>query len=616
MRLDHEQQMLAMYRAIVANILRNAPLTSTLELLIRGIEEQDDSLSAAILLFPEEDQTGEKTQFIVSGLHPECVQAIRRLSADPSELHADADSHEHLSQTLEQSLHWQQLTQIAEQFQLSARVVLPLLNSNETMFGMLFIFVPAAQTLSPEQHQLIAETARLAVMPVAHDRQQRKILTATLAARQSEASMSRMALAIEGSATGIWDRNIVTGEIHYSPGWKALLGYAEHEVTHHIEDSYQRVHPDDLASVRATMQAHFEGLTKQYVVEHRVRCKDGSYRWISSRGKVVSRDENGKPLRMIGTTTDITTMRMLSESLQESVDLVTCLTNEVPGLAYQYRLSADGDEYFSYVSEGVRDIYELTPEQMQMHDSVERIHSLIHADDLDQYRAAIMNSADALQHLHLEYRVSLPQQGLRWCQMVARPRRLPDGGTLWHGLITDVTEHKRIESELQEFATIDFLTQMPNRRYFMGRMEQELARIQRSNSKPCAVLMCDLDYFKVINDTYGHAVGDMVLKHFASILHSALRKSDAAGRVGGEEFAVILSGADLNDAQMFAQRIQKQLQDNPVKANHHLIPVTVSIGITMMTSDDLDVDAPLSRSDMALYRAKENGRNCFAITDV
>lgn len=616
MRLDHEQQMLAMYRATVANILRNAPLASTLESLIRGIEEQDDSLSAAILLFPEEESSTNAAQLIVSGLHPECAQAIKKMSAQSSEFVADADDHERLSQSLEGSAHWQQLSAVSQQYQLHPRVVLPLLNSDETMFGMLFVFVQTESPLSTQQHQLISEAARLAVMPVAHDRQQRKILTATLAARQSEDSMSRMALAIEGSATGIWDRNIVTGEIHYSSGWKALLGYADHEVTHRIEDSYQRVHPEDLPAVRATMQAHFDGKTKQYAVEHRVLCKDGSYRWISSRGKVVSRDDNGKPLRMIGTTTDITTMRMLSESLQESVDLVTCLTNEVPGLAYQYRLSADGDEYFSYVSEGVRDIYELTPEQMQMNDSVERVHRLIHADDLDHYRVAIMNSAEALQHLHLEYRVSLPRQGLRWRQMVARPRRLPDGGTLWHGLITDVTEHKRIESELQEFATIDFLTQMPNRRHFMGRMEQELARIQRANSKPCAVLMCDLDYFKVINDTYGHAVGDMVLKHFASILHNALRKSDAAGRVGGEEFAVILSGANLDDAQMFAQRIQKQLQDNPVQTNHHQIPVTVSIGITMMNSDDLDVDAPLSRSDMALYRAKENGRNQYAIAEV
>lgn len=422
---------------------------------------------------------------------------------------------------------------------------------------------------------------------------------------------TRITLAIEGSGTGVWDRNVATGEIFYSPGWKAILGYSDSDIGTNINDSYSRVHPDDLAFVQATIQAHFDQKTEIYAVEHRIRCKDGSYKWISSRGKVVSRDADGKPLRMVGITTDITTLRTLSERLQQSVDLITNLTNEVPGLVFQYRLLPDGTAFFSYASEGIRDIYELAPEQVANDASVMR--NIIHPKDYANYQASITASANSLTPWHLEYRVILPRQGLRWRQGDARPRRLADGSTVWHGFISDVTERKHAETELQELATIDFLTQLPNRRYFMARMEEELAQIQRGYSANTAVLMCDLDYFKAINDTYGHTAGDAVLKRFASILRTGLRKNDTAGRVGGEEFAVMLANAGLDEATLFATRVQKQIAETPLIVGGKTIPVAVSVGITVMKPVDPSGATSLARSDIALYRAKDLGRNRIEI---
>ncbi len=118
-------------------------------------------------------------------------------------------------------------------------------------------------------------------------------------------------LAMEASGTGIWDRNVITGEIRYSGSWFKMIGYEEAPQSNPIEIAYTRVHPDDLAYVQATMQAHFEGKTESYEVEHRLRCKDGSYKWVFSRGKVVSRDAGGNALRMTGTTTGITKSRAL-----------------------------------------------------------------------------------------------------------------------------------------------------------------------------------------------------------------------------------------------------------------------------------------------------------------
>lgn len=417
----------------------------------------------------------------------------------------------------------------------------------------------------------------------------------------------RMALAIEGSGTGIWDRDVRANEIHYSAGWKAILGYADSEITNLIEDSYKRVHPDDLAYVQATIQAHFDRKTESYEVEHRLRCKDGTYKWVSSRGRVVDRDSEGKPLRMIGTTTDITAMRAMSERLQQTVDLVTSLTDEVPGLVFQYRLLPNNESFFSYASAGIKDIYELTPQQVATSAAV--IEEIVHPDDLPAYRASLDASAASLTPWHLEYRVQLPRQGLRWRQAHARPRRLQDGSTLWHGFITDVTERKRIETELQEFATIDSLTQLPNRRHFMAQIEAELAQIRRDNDRAAAVLMCDLDHFKSINDKWGHAVGDLALRHFATILREQLRKTDIAGRIGGEEFAVVLRGADVNEATAFARRVQQRIAQTPLIDGDQCICLTVSVGIALLDASDASADSSLSRSDVALYRAKESGRN-------
>lgn len=592
---------------VLTEIARGAPLVETLTMIAKGIEGRHSDMVLGFFSLAKDHQH----LHLVAGpsLAPSYRSLVEDIAAEylfkPNGIAVDA-----LVDPVDASGFSSSFCDKAIEYGLYPHSAFPITVSSKKSMGLIVMYGRRRDSTTLDDQTSIRDTMSLIVIAMERNREKNSAMQLEQALHDT---YSRMTLAIEGSGTGIWDRNIVTGEIHYSIGWKRLFGYNESQVSSRINDSYTRVHPDDLAFVQAAIQSHFDGKTDSYVVEHRIRCGDGSYKWASSRGKVSSRDEHGNPLRMIGTTTDVTAMHEMSDKVKQSVELITRLTNEIPGLVFQYRMMPDGRAQYSYVSEGIEEIYELTPQQAGENSAL--ISERIHPEDLSKYLAAMEASAADLSPFHLEYRVVLPRQGVRWRQANARPHRMPDGGTEWHGFISDVTDRKQTEIELQEFAMIDFLTQLPNRRHFAARMQKEWARVLRSPGTQSAVLMCDLDHFKVVNDTYGHATGDVVLQHFATILRDALRKNDTVGRVGGEEFAVILSGAGLAEASIFAKRVQQRIADLPTIAGPQTIVVTVSIGIAVMKATDKNAEDALSRSDSALYRAKQLGRNRYEIDD-
>ncbi|VWB09919.1 sensor domain-containing diguanylate cyclase [Burkholderia metallica] len=475
--------------------------------------------------------------------------------------------------------------------------------SDGATLGTLCIVDDQPSALDTARRALLRDLAALAASALA-----RALEAAALRERlrSVEEHGTLTTLALTESGTGVWDRNVETGEIHYSPAWKAILGYAPHELGTRIEDAYERLHPDDVDDVKAAMLAHFERRTDCYAVEHRIRCKDGTYKWIVSRGKVIARDRNGRALRMVGTTTDITALRELAARLRDSAALVADLTDQVPGLVFQLRQAADGRRFFSYASAGVRDIYELTPEQIAH--SAQAVETRIHPADLAAYRQSLHDSSVRLTPWRLEYRVLLPGQGLRWREGDARPQRTADGGTVWHGFITDATDRKHIEAELHRMATTDHLTQLSNRHAFMRQSEAALRNV-RATGFAAAVLMLDLDHFKALNDRWGHPVGDRALRHFARLLLAETGPDDVVGRVGGEEFAVVLPKADLDAALAFAQRVQQRAMHARLVHEDQQVALTVSIGIDAMRTSDFGAYQPLSRADKALYLAKARGRN-------
>lgn len=174
--------------------------------------------------------------------------------------------------------------------------------------------------------------------------------------------------------------------------------------------------------------------------------------------------------------------------------------------------------------------------------------------------------------------------------------------------IQDITKQKQLESELARLAMEDELTGVSNRRYFMECAKREIIRGSRFH-EPQALMMIDIDHFKKINDSYGHDVGDEVLRTMAQECHNSLRVVDAFGRLGGEEFGALLLNTDADISKILAERLRKRIEDLTVETSGGTIQFTISIGLVTFTEPSLSVEDLMKIADDALYDAKETGRN-------
>jgi diguanylate cyclase (GGDEF)-like protein/PAS domain S-box-containing protein len=196
-------------------------------------------------------------------------------------------------------------------------------------------------------------------------------------------------------------------------------------------------------------------------------------------------------------------------------------------------------------------------------------------------------------------------------------------GTITHfiGIREDISDRKASEekirllnAELEKLAMTDYLTNLNNRRFFIQRGVEEIKRAHR-NSQPLALLMVDIDEFKNVNDTYGHEIGDLALQHVAEVMKSSLREIDLLGRLGGEEFAALLPNTTLEDALLSAERVRETIANMSLEIAGQVLsnPITISVGVATITDGMSGIDDLLRKADIALYRAKNNGRNCVSV---
>ncbi len=179
------------------------------------------------------------------------------------------------------------------------------------------------------------------------------------------------------------------------------------------------------------------------------------------------------------------------------------------------------------------------------------------------------------------------------------------------GIISEVAELRQNLAELSSLVRTDTLTGIANYRYFLQALEQEIERTQRSG-QPTSLIMIDIDFFKKINDQWGHEVGNQALIHLSRLLQQIVRKLDIPCRYGGEEFAVILPDTHLAACLPVAERIRQGIEKSPLTVAGQPLPMTVSLGISTYTDKQkTTMEELVAQADQYLYQAKESGRNCI-----
>ncbi|MDT8878871.1 diguanylate cyclase [Halomonas saccharevitans] len=312
----------------------------------------------------------------------------------------------------------------------------------------------------------------------------------------------------------------------------------------------------------------------------------------------------GESLRVLVTLHDITDLYQGAlrdharlESLQGTLD-------RLPDVVFQLCQSARGNLEFRYLSAGLQALAGLAPHSV-MNDA-ETLLARIEDDDRQRLDTALAQSAVSLTPLVLECRLALGDDAC-WIEWRASPRRYHDGDTLWDGVLLDISTRKREEQRVKKLISTDMLTGVLNRRAFFDYGEAVRALAAR-HGRAVPIAMLDIDHFKRLNDTYGHAAGDLALKAFAATSRDCLRPYDLFARIGGEEFAVMLVDTSPVEARIVLERLRAAVEEIRLDVQGEMLGVTVSLGLAVMPPQG-SLELALSRADEALYRAKHKGRN-------
>jgi diguanylate cyclase (GGDEF)-like protein/PAS domain S-box-containing protein len=335
------------------------------------------------------------------------------------------------------------------------------------------------------------------------------------------------------------------------------------------------------------------------VYERGLCRKDGSRHWTLVSAKALM-DEDGHYAGSFAMFTDINARKQLEAALQESEAryrmFVETAIEGVASLDSERRLTFVNRQFASMLGYSVEEMlgqpYEIFMPEDQLAD----------AEAQKQIRA---QGQDAVYE-----RCFLRKDGMRHWTLVSAKATLDVNGqfTGSFGMFTDINERKQVEHQLKQQATTDGLTGVVNRRYFLELAAREIRRALRLK-QALALALIDIDYFKHINDTYGHAVGDEALLAVTHIFQHNIREIDIFGRFGGDEFVLLLPETSLSQARLIVERLCRALTAQPVDLSGKAVPITLSVGIAGLANATDAWEALLERADRALYQAKEAGRN-------
>lgn len=410
-------------------------------------------------------------------------------------------------------------------------------------------------------------------------------------------SEQRWSSALEGGGFAVWDWNVETGEVHISKLGMQMFGYAGDEGLNHIDKWEERCHPDDKAQVRTFMKDHFWSQTSNFDADFRVRCKDGSWKWVRARGMVVRQDAQGRPQRMIGTYVDI------SERRQREVELR--LASAVFNIADEAMVVTSPKNEIISVNPAFTIVTGYAPEE-----AIGRNPNMLSAKTHSKafYQALwtqLVESGSWSGEV-----LNRKKSGEVYVEWLSIKRVLDDKGQLTHhvAVFSDITARKAAEGRIRHLAMHDALTDLPNRTLLTERIEQAIVRARRDKSR-LGLLYFDLDQFKPINDSLGHEVGDLLLKAVTRRVLDCVRESDTVARVGGDEFVVLLPAlAEERDALMVAEKIRAAL-NQPFQVAGNTLNISTSIGLAIYPEHGDDEQTLTRNADAAMYQAKTQGRN-------
>jgi diguanylate cyclase (GGDEF)-like protein/PAS domain S-box-containing protein len=305
---------------------------------------------------------------------------------------------------------------------------------------------------------------------------------------------------------------------------------------------------------------------------------------------------------------DVTDYRDMLSKLQESEEKLRLIVETTP---VPLVLTRVGDDKLIYVNKLTLELFHIPPEM----NVIGLPASDFWADPAgrEKMKAALAEGKGYMANV--EARLKRPNGTWFWAQLSAASTEFKGEPVLLVS-VEDITRRKELEDDLRRHATTDFLTSIANRRHLIDNAEREFARARRYDH-PLSVLMLDIDRFKRINDTFGHPVGDEVVKAMAQLCKEALREIDHLGRMGGEEFAILLPETVGEEAARVAERIRQAVEAFVVDIDGLTpgISFTVSIGVACLILKDQGFDQMLMRADRALYKAKQAGRNCVKMAE-
>jgi diguanylate cyclase (GGDEF)-like protein/PAS domain S-box-containing protein len=417
-------------------------------------------------------------------------------------------------------------------------------------------------------------------------------------AQQLKETNQRWDFALGGAGYGVWDWEVQSGEAFYCKRWKAMLGYQEHEFANTEAAWRDHMHPQDIDRVNRTLKAYFDGASENYSAEYRLRCKDGSYKWILSRGMVVSREPDGTPIRMSGTHGDMTERKKMLDSLRK----LTVAVEQSPSSIMITDLDANivyaNTAFTRTTGYQTGEVIGRNPRLLQSGKTSRQTHEDLwaHLSKGEVWKGELLN---------------LRKDGTEFIESaLISPVRDDDGHvTSYLAIKEDITEQRKTEARIQNLAHFDQLTGLPNRILLDDHFQYALSLCER-NGDPLAVMFLDLDHFKNINDSLGHRVGDLLLMEMSRRIKSGVRDIDTVARLGGDEFVFVLPGTDAVGAATLAQKVL-DIVSVPLVIEENELACTASIGIALYPADGRDMETLSKCADAAMYRVKHDSHNDF-----